>query len=118
VWLAVTGVVLFGVRTFGNPFSGNEAQYRVEYSGKVGATLWGNYTITEHSKLRNSISEKAIGQLPLTVKFPGSKKAIIAANGSIESQEPVRIVIYRNGVECGNSQGFERAGVSDTIVCR
>jgi hypothetical protein len=118
VWLAVVGVGLVGMRTVGNPFSGSQAQYRVEYRGTVGTTLWGNYTITEHSKLRNSITEKAIGQLPLTIDFTGSRNAMVTANGSTSTQEPVRIVIYKNGMVCGNAQGIDRAGVSDTIVCR
>ncbi len=117
LWLLVTGVVFATVRIIGNPFS-NEVQYRIEYTGGVGKTLWGNYMITPHDKSESVTTEKAIGQLPQSVNFTAGKNAIVSANGSTVSQEPITIVIYKNGVECSNSDGTERAGVSDTIVCR
>ena len=117
VWSVVTGLSLVGVRTFGNPFS-NEVQYRVEYSGKAGTTLWGSYTQTAHNRGRSSVTEQAIGKLPLTIKFTSVKDMTISANGSTANQEPVTIKIYKHGSECSNSEKTDRAGVTDTIVCR
>ncbi len=117
LWSVVTGLSLVAVRTFGNPFS-NEVQYRVEYSGKAGATLWGSYTQTAHNRSKSSVTEQAIGKLPLTIKFTSVKDMTISANGSTTDQEPVRIKIYKHGSECSNSEKTERAGVTDTIVCR
>lgn len=117
VWSLVTGVGLVGVRSFGNPFS-DSVSYKIEYVGKTGETLWANYTITPHNKLQATTTERVIGKLPQTVKFTTGKNAIVSANGSISTQEPITIKIYKNGVECSNSDGIGRAGVSDTIVCR
>jgi hypothetical protein len=117
VWSVVTGLSLVGVRTFGNPFS-NEVQYRVEYSGKAGTTLWGSYTQTAHNRGRSSVTEQAIGKLPVTIKFISGKDMTISANGSTTDQEPVTIKIYKHGSECSNSEKTDRAGVTDTIVCR
>ena len=61
LWLLVTGVTFAGVRIIGNPFS-NEVQYRIEYTGGVGKTLWGNYSITPHNKSQSVTTERAIGQ--------------------------------------------------------
>jgi hypothetical protein len=113
----VTGLSLVGVRTFGNPFS-NEVQYRVEYSGKAGTTLWGSYTQTAHDRSKSSITEQAIGKLPVTINFTSGKNVTISANGSTTSQEPVTIKIYKHGSECSNSEKTDRAGVTDTIICR
>ena len=113
----MTGVSLFGVRTFGNPFS-NNVEYRVEYTAKSATMLWGNYTITPHNKLHSTTSERVIGKLPQSIKFTTSKNAIVSANGSTTSQEPITIKIYKNGAECSNSRGTGDAIVSDTIVCR
>ena len=112
--LVVVGVTFFGVRAFGNPFS-DEARYRIEYIGQSGKTLWGNYTITPHNKSNGTTTERVIGQLPQSVEFTTKKNAIISANGSIATQEPIAIEIYKNGVKCSNSKGTR---VSDTIICR
>jgi hypothetical protein len=117
LWSFVTGVSLLGVRTFGNPFS-NQVQYRVEYSGKAGSTLWGSYTMTQHDRSRNSTTEKAIGKLPLTIDFTTDKNVTVSANGSTTNREPITIRIYKHGSECSNSDRTDRAGVTDTIVCR
>lgn len=117
VWSVVTGLSLVGVRTFGNPFS-NEVQYRVEYSGKPGATLWGSYTQTAHNRAKSSVTEQAIGKLPVTIEFTSVKNMTISANGSTTDQEPVTIKIYKHGSECSSSEKTDRAGVTDTIVCR
>jgi hypothetical protein len=117
LWSVVTGLMLVGVRTFGNPFS-NEVQYRIEYAGAAGKTLWGNYMITPHNKLQTTTNERVIGQLPQTVNFTTGKNAIVSANGSTTNQEPIVIKIYKNGVECSNSQGNGIADVSNTLVCR
>jgi hypothetical protein len=117
LWSLVTGVSLFGVRTFGNPFS-NQVQYRVEYSGKAGTTLWGSYTMTEYNKSRSSVTEQAIGKLPVVINFTTGKNVIVSANGSTTSREPITIKIYKHGSECSNSDRTDRAGVTDTIVCR
>jgi hypothetical protein len=117
LWSLVTGLSLVGVRTFGNPFS-NEVQYRVEYSGKAGTTLWGSYTQTAHNKLRTSTTEQAIGKLPVTINFVSGKDLTISANGSTENQEPITIKIYKHGAECSNSDRTDRAGVTGTVVCR
>jgi hypothetical protein len=117
LWSLVTGVSLLGVRTFGNPFS-DQVQYRVEYSGKVGTTLWGSYTKTQTNRSRSSITEQAIGKLPLTVNFTTGKDTIVSANGSTANQEPITIKIYKHGAECSTSERTDRAGVTDTIVCR
>ena len=117
MWSVVTGVGLFGVRTFGNPLS-NEVQYRVEYIGKAGSTLWGDYTITQNNRLRESTTEKAIGKLPLVVNFTTGKNAIVSANGATTDREPIIIKIYKHGSECSNSQGTDSAGITSTIVCR
>jgi hypothetical protein len=117
LWSFVTGVSLLGVRTFGNPFS-DQVHYRVEYTGKAGSTLWGSYTMTEHSRSRNSVTEKAIGKLPLTIDFTTSKNQIVSANGSTANQEPITIKIYKHGSECSTSDRTDRAGVTDTTVCR
>lgn len=117
LWSVVTGASLMGVRTFGNPLS-NEVQYRIEYQGKAGTTVWGDYTITQNNRLRDSTTEKAIGQLPLVVNFTTGKNAIVSVNGSTENQQPVKIVIYKHGAECSNSEGTDSAGITRTIVCR
>lgn len=117
LWSLVTGVSLFGVRTFGNPFS-DQVQYRVEYSGKAGSTLWGSYTMTEHNRTRSSTTEQAIGKLPLTIDFTTGKNMTISANGSTANREPITIRIYKHGSECSNSNRIDRAGVTDTVVCR
>jgi hypothetical protein len=117
LWSVVTGVTLVGARTFGNPFS-NDVQYRIEYTGAVGKTLWGNYTITPHNKLNATTTERVIGQLPQTVKFTTGKNAIVSANGSTTTQTPITIKIYKNGAECSNSRGNGSTDVSDTLVCR
>jgi hypothetical protein len=113
----MTGVGLFGVQTFGNPFS-DRVQYRVEYMGKAGSTLWGSYTMTEHNRARSSTTEQAIGKLPLTINFTTGKNMTISANGSTTSREPITIKIYKHGSECSNSDRIDRAGVTDTVVCR
>ena len=107
---------MFGVQTFGNPFS-DRVQYRVEYSGKAGSTLWGSYTMTQHDR-RNSTTEQAIGKLPLSISFTTAKNMTISANGSTTDREPVTIKIYKHGAECSNSSRTDRAGVTATIVCR
>jgi hypothetical protein len=117
VWSLVTGISLLGVRTFGNPFS-DRVSYRVEYTGKTGSTLWGSYTITQHSRSRESVTEKAIGKLPLTIDFTTSKNMMVSATGSLENQQPIKIKIYKHGVECSASDQTDRVEVSDTIVCR
>jgi hypothetical protein len=117
LWSVVTGVGLLGVRTFDNPFS-DRVQYRVEYSGKTGSTLWGNYTMTKHDRSHSSNTEQAIGKLPLIVNFTTGKNIIVSANGSTTNQEPITIKIYKHGSECSNSERTDRAGVTDTIVCR
>jgi hypothetical protein len=117
VWSFVTGLSLLGVRTFGNPFS-SQVPYRVEYSGKAGSTLWGSYTQTAHNRMRSSITEQAIGKLPLIVNFTSGKDMTISANGSTENQEPIVIKIFKYGSECSNSERTDRAGVTDTVVCR
>jgi hypothetical protein len=117
LWSLVTGVGLFGVRTFDNPFS-DRVQYRVEYSGKAGSTLWGSYTMTTHDRSRSSTTEQAIGKLPVTINFTTGKNMTISANGSTTNQDPVAIKIYKHGSECSNSDRTDRAGVTDTIVCR
>jgi hypothetical protein len=117
LWSVVTGIGLLGVRTFGNPLS-NEVQYRVEYIGKAGSTLWGDYTITQNNRLRDSTTEKAIGKLPLVVNFTTGKNAIVSANGATTDREPIIIKIYKHGSECSNSQGTDSAGITSTIVCR
>jgi hypothetical protein len=117
LWSLVTGVGLLGVRTFGNPFS-DRVDYRVEYSGKAGSTLWGSYTTTQHDRSRLSTTQQAVGKLPLTVKFSTGKNMIISANGSTANQEPITIKIYKHGSECSNSDRIDRAGVTDTVVCR
>ena len=113
----MTGVGLFGVQTFGNPFI-DRVQYRVEYICKAGSTLWGSYTMTEHSSARSSTTEQAIGKLPLTINFTTGKNMTISANGSTTSREPITIKIYKHGSECSNSDRTDRAGVTNTIVCR
>ena len=113
----VTGLSLVGVRTFGNPFS-NEVQYRVEYSGKVGSTLWGSYTTTAADRSRSSVTAQAIGKLPVVINFTTGKNVIVSANGSTTNQEPITIKIYKHGSECSNSDRTDRAGITDTIVCR
>jgi hypothetical protein len=117
LWSFVTGVTLLGVRTFGNPFS-NQVQYRVEYSGKAGSTLWGSYTMTQHDRSRSSTTEQAIGKLPLIINFTTGKNIIVSANGSTTNQEPITIKIYKHGSECSNSDRIDGAGVTDTVVCR
>jgi hypothetical protein len=64
------------------------------------------------------VTEQAIGKLPLTIKFTSGKNMSISANGSTTNQEPVTIKIYKHGSECSNSEKTDRAGVTDTIVCR
>ena len=117
LWSVVTGIGLLGVRTFGNPLS-NEVQYRVEYTGKAGSTLWGDYTVTQNNRLRDSTTAKAIGKLPLVVNFTTGKNAIVSANGSTTDREPIVIKIYKYGAECSNSQGTDSAGITSTVVCR
>jgi hypothetical protein len=117
LWSLVTGVSLLGVRTFGNPFS-DQVQYRVEYSGKAGSTLWGSYTMTQHNRARTSVTEQAVGKLPLIINFTTGKNMTISANGSTANQEPIIIKIYKHGSECSNSDRTDRAGVTDTTVCR
>jgi hypothetical protein len=117
LWSVVTGIGLLGVRTFGNPLS-NEVQYRVEYIGKAGSTLWGDYTVTQNNRLRDSTTAKAIGTLPLVVNFTTGKNAIVSANGDTTDREQITIKIYKHGAECSNSQGTDGAGVTNTVVCR
>jgi hypothetical protein len=116
VWLTLTGMAVFLTKIFGNPFAG-ETEYRIEYAGKVGTTLWANYTVTEHDKSGEKTSEKVIGTLPQTVKFTSKNNSIVTANGSTTSREPITIQIYKNGNACGSSQDGE-ARITDTIVCR
>jgi hypothetical protein len=116
VWLALTGAMVFLTQIFGNPFA-SSAEYRIEYAGKVGATLWGNYTITEHNKSRDNITEKVIGELPQTVNFTSTNNAIVSANGSTINQDRVDIQIYKNGRACNTPQS-DRVVVTNTIVCR
>jgi hypothetical protein len=117
LWSLVTGVGLLGVQTFGNPFS-DRVDYRVEYSGKTGSTLWGSYTMTEHNRSRSSTTEQAIGQLPLIVNFTTGKNMTIAANGSTTDKQPISIKIFKHGAECSSSDRTDRAGVTSTVVCR
>jgi hypothetical protein len=116
VWLALTGATVLLIRIFGNPFGGN-VEYRIEYTGKVGTTLWANYTIAEHNGLRNSTSEKVIGELPQTVKFTSKKDSIVSASGSTTDRDPVTIQIYKNGSLCASFQS-DRGGITDTVICR
>jgi hypothetical protein len=115
VWLALTGATVLLMRIFGNPFGG-DVEYRIEYTGKVGASLWANYTIAEHNELRNSTSEKVIGELPQTVKFTSKNDSMVSASGSTANRDPVTIKIYKNGSPCASSEGA--GGITDTIVCR
>ncbi|NJR32612.1 hypothetical protein [Chamaesiphon polymorphus] len=117
LWSLVTGVGLLGVRTFGNPFS-DRVDYRVEYSGKAGTTLWGSYTMTQNGRSRISTNQQAVGKLPLTINFSTGKNMTISANGSTANQEPITIKIYKHGSECSNSDRIDRAGVTTTVVCR
>jgi hypothetical protein len=116
VWLTLTGVAVFLTRIFGNPFGG-ETEYRIEYTGKVGTTLWANYNVTDRDKARENTSEKVIGTLPQTIKFTSNSNSIVSANGSTAGSEPIKIQIYKNGSPCGSSQGSE-SRITDTIVCR
>ncbi len=104
------------MRIFGNPFGG-DVEYRIEYTGKVGASLWANYTIAEHNELRNSTSEKVIGELPQTVKFTSKNDSIVSASGSTTDRDPVTIQIYKNGRPCASYQS-DRGGITDTVICR
>jgi hypothetical protein len=117
LWSVVTGVGLLGVQTFGNPFS-DRVEYRVEYSGKAGSTVWGSYTTTNRDRFDSSNTEKAIGKLPLTVNFTTGKNMTISANGATTNGEPVTIRIFKHGSECSNSDRSDGAGVTDTVVCR
>jgi hypothetical protein len=117
LWSFVTGVGLLGVQTFGNPFS-DQVQYRVEYSGKPGSTLWGSYTMTKKDRSRTSTTQQAIGKLPLVINFTTAKNMTIAANGSTTDREPISIRIFKHGAECSNSERTDRAGVTDTVICR
>jgi hypothetical protein len=117
LWSVVTGVGLLGVQTFGNPFS-DRVQYRIEYSGRAGSTVWGSYTLTNRDRARSSNTEKAIGKLPLTVNFTTGKNMTISANGSTTNGEPVKIEIFKHGSECSNSNQTDEAAVTDTVVCR
>jgi hypothetical protein len=117
LWSVVTGIGLMGVRTFDNPFS-DQVQYRVEYSGKAGSTLWGSYTMTKHDQSRSSNTEQAIGKLPLIINFTTARNVTISANGSTNDREPVTIKIFKHGSECSKSDQSDRSGVTDTIVCR
>lgn len=116
LWLALTGATVFLTQIFGNPFA-SEAVYRIEYVGKAGATLWGNYTITEHNKSRDNITEKVIGELPQTVQFTSKNNATVSANGSTINQDPIAIQIYKNGRACNTPQSGQIV-VTNTIVCR
>jgi hypothetical protein len=115
-WLTLTGMAVFLTRVFGNPFAG-ETEYRIEYTGKVGMTLWATYSITEHDKSRENITEKVIGTLPQTVKFTSKNNSIVTANGSTTNKEPITIQIYKNGNACRSSQSSETR-ITDTVVCR
>jgi hypothetical protein len=106
-----------GVRTFDNPFS-NQVQYRVEYSGKAGSTLWGSYTMTKHDQSRSSNTEQAIGKLPLVVNFTTARNVTISANGSTSDQEPITIKIFKHGSECSKSDQANLNRAADTVVCR
>jgi hypothetical protein len=116
LWLLLSGVVVFALRAFGNPFS-PEAKYRIEYIGKTGNSLWGSYTITQNDRLRTRTTEKVIGQLPSSINFAAPNNVIISANGSAGNRQDVTIKIYKNGVECNSSRSAE-ISVTDTIVCR
>ncbi len=74
--------------------------------------------MTQHDRSRTSTTEQAIGKLPLTVSFMTGKNMTISANGSTTNREPITIKIYKHGAECSNSSRTDRAGVTDTIVCR
>jgi hypothetical protein len=116
IGLLLSGVAVFALRAFGNPFS-PEANYRIEYTGKIDASLWGSYTITQNDRLRSRNTEKVIGQLPRTISFNAPNNAIVSANGSMGNKQNVNIKIYKNGVECSSSSSVD-SGVTDTIVCR
>jgi hypothetical protein len=116
LWLLLSGVVVFALRAFGNPFS-PEANYRVEYIGKPGNSLWGSYSITQNDRLRSRTTEKVIGELPRTVSFNAPNNATISANGAAGNRQAITIKIYKNGIECSSSSSVE-SGVTDTIVCR
>jgi hypothetical protein len=116
VWLTLTGVAVFLTKFFGNPFVG-ETEYRIEYTGKVGTTLWATYNVTDRDKSRENTSEKIIGTLPQTVKFTSNNNSIVSANGSTASREAIKIQIYKNGSSCGSSESSE-SRITDTIVCR
>lgn len=117
LWSLVTGASLLGMRTFGNPLS-NEVQYRIEYLGKAGTTVWGEYNITKNDRQRDRTTETAIGKLPLVINFTTGKNTIVSANGSTENQQPVKIVIYKHGAECSSSDSNGNIGITSTIVCR
>ena len=74
--------------------------------------------MTEHNRSRSSTTEQAIGNLPLTINFTTGKNMTISANGSTTNREPISIKIYKHGSECSTSDRTDRAGVTDTIVCR
>ncbi len=74
--------------------------------------------MTEHNRTRSSTTEQAIGKLPLTIDFTTGKNMTISANGSTADREPITIRIYKHGSECSNSDRIDRAGVTDTVVCR
>lgn len=116
VWLLLSGVAIFALRAVGNPFS-PEANYRIEYMGRIDASLWGSYTITQNDRLRTRTTEKVIGQLPRTISFSAPNNAIVSANGSAGNRQSVTIKIYKNGVVCNSSSSVD-SGVTDTIVCR
>lgn len=101
---------------FGNVFGG-ETEYRIEYMGKAGTTLWANYTITDRDKSRENTTEKIIGTLPQTVTFTSKNNSTVSANGSSSNKEPITIKIYKNGSVCGASRRSE-VRITDTIVCR
>jgi hypothetical protein len=114
--LSAAGAAILSVRLLGNAYS-DTAQYQIEYQGRDGATLWGEYNITERDRVRNPQTEKVIGKLPRTITFSARRNAIISVSGSSGDRSGLKIRITKNGAECGNSGGLA-AGISDAIVCR
>jgi hypothetical protein len=102
-----------------------EAKYRIEYTGKAGEKLRGNYAIQETTTDINQMAatlkkptqvEKVEGILPKTISFKAPKQAVLVASG-YSYPNPTTVKIYRNGVECGRPTMVGSAATAGNKIC-
>jgi hypothetical protein len=92
--------------------------YQVEFSGKAGEKMIGNYTLTDYSGKKPIRTEKVEGTLPLTVSFNSSEGYQVSAAALQYNAEDSAITttISKDGVDCTHPL-LVGSGTMSVVTC-